>query len=138
MNRAHTSLESLALQVCNLVILLGLSYTPTAYGQSIEPIFSFACSSNPSVCPNGKSPNTLIQSADGNFYGTTSTSGIGNKAAGTVFKITSGGQLTVLHTFVADQDGNYPNGAIPNSLVAGNDAFLYVTSGADANGHRVI
>jgi len=138
MNRAHTSLASLALPVCNLVLLLGLSYTPTVYAQSIEPLFSFACSSNPSVCPNGKSPNTLIQSADGNFYGTTSTSGIGNKAAGTVFKITSGGQLTVLHTFVADQDGNYPNGAIPNSLVEGNDGFLYGTAGGGANGNGVI
>lgn len=93
MNRAHTSLAFLALAVCNLVLLLGLPYTPTVYAQSIEPLFSFVCSSNPSVCPNGKSRNTLIQSADGNFHGTTSTGGIGNKAAGTVFKITPGGQL---------------------------------------------
>ena len=79
MNRAPTFSGSRTLAVCGLVLLLALSFTPSAAAQSqpsIQPLFSFACSSNTNVCPNGKSPNTLIQSADGNFYGTTPTSGI--------------------------------------------------------------
>jgi len=70
----------------------------------------------------------LLQSADGNFYGTTGFRGTGNQAAGTIFKITPSGQFTLLHTFVADQTGKYTSGAGPNSLVEGDDGFLYGTA----------
>jgi uncharacterized repeat protein (TIGR03803 family) len=141
MNRAHTFSASLALAVCNLVLLLDLSYALSAYAQnqpSIQALFSFACDSNTGVCPDGKSPNTLIQSADGNFYGTTTTGGTGNLAAGTVFKITPSGQLHVIYTFVANQSGKYPNGEFPNSLVEGNDGFLYGTAYGGAYGSGVV
>jgi uncharacterized repeat protein (TIGR03803 family) len=141
MNRAHTFSDSLALAVCNLVLLLDLSCAPSAYAQnqpSIQALFSFACDPNTKVCPDGKSPNSLIQSADGNFYGTTTTSGTGNLAAGTVFKITPSGQLHVIYTFVADQNGKYPNGEFPNSLVEGNDGFLYGTAYGGAYGNGVV
>src|SRR5215467_14497015 len=39
----------------------------------------------------------LIQGADGNFYGTTSQGGPGN--AGTIFRISPAGTLTVLYAF---------------------------------------
>jgi uncharacterized repeat protein (TIGR03803 family) len=136
MDRAHTLSAFLALAVCSLVLLLGLAYAPSAYAQSkpsIKALFSFACDPNTKVCPDGEQPNTLFQSADGNFYGTTTTGGTGNKAAGTVFKITPGGPLTTIYTFVSDQNGNYPNGGTPHSLVEGNDGYLYGTAGGGAN-----
>jgi uncharacterized repeat protein (TIGR03803 family) len=134
MNRAHTLSASLALTVCNLVLLLGLSYAPSVYAQSVQPLFSFECNSSTNVCSQGRSPNTLIQSADGNFYGTTTRGGSSNNGGGTIFKISPGGQLKVLHMFVADQNGSYPNGAFPTSLVEGNDGFLYGTAGGGPNG----
>jgi len=133
MIRGLTFSASLGLAVCSLVLLVA-TFAPRASAQNIQALFSFACSSSTNLCPTGKSPDTLIQSADGNFYGTTSTGGNGNKAGGTIFKITPAGQLTVLHTFVADQNGNYPNGAFPTSLVEGNDGFLYGTAGGGPNG----
>ncbi|MGG7379024.1 choice-of-anchor tandem repeat GloVer-containing protein, partial [Escherichia coli] len=47
----------------------------------------------------------LIQSTDGNFYGTTGYGGANNE--GTVFKITPGGKVTVLHSFNG-RDGFLP------------------------------
>lgn len=106
---------------------LALLFTIGLRAQSVTPtqLFAFACDSTGKACPDGAFPNSLLQSADLNFYGTTPAGDTGNQAAGTVFKITPSGQLTVLYTFVADQNGAYPNGAQPNSLVEGNDGFLY-------------
>jgi uncharacterized repeat protein (TIGR03803 family) len=110
--------------------LLIVSLVTTARAQSPSQLFAFGCDSQTGVCANGKNPNSLIQSADRNFYGTTTAGGIGNTARGTVFKITSSGQLTTLFTFVADQNGNFPDGMLPTSLVEGNDGFLYGTTDA--------
>lgn len=141
MSRAHMISTSLALAVCGSVLLMDLSYAARAYGQStsnIRSIYSFACNPNTKQCPNGKSPNTLIQSADGNFYGTTTTGGIGRNASGTVFKDTPTGELTTLYTFVANLDGNFPNGEFPSSLVEGNDGFLYGTASGGVYGGGVV
>jgi len=110
--------------------LLIASLVTTARAQTPSQLFAFGCDSQTGVCANGENPNSLIQSADGNFYGTTTTGGTGNAARGTVFKITLSGQLTTLFTFVADPNGNYPNGWLPTSLVEGNDGFLYGTTDA--------
>jgi uncharacterized repeat protein (TIGR03803 family) len=59
-------------------------------------------------CADGNNPQTLTLAPDGNFYGTT-TYGGANSGTGTVFKITSTGQLTTLHTFHT-ADGTNPNG----------------------------
>ncbi|PYX55225.1 MAG: hypothetical protein DMG76_18800 [Acidobacteria bacterium] len=130
MKRALPSFVFRAVAMCSLV-LLGLSYAPVVQAQSgpvIQQLFGFACDSSVKVCPDGEQPNTLLQSADGNFYGTTGLRGTGNQPVGAIFKITPSGQFTLLHTFVADQNGSYPNGAGPNSLVEGNDGFLYGTA----------
>lgn len=117
-----------------LILWLGPWFTTATSAQTISQLFAFGCDSNTKVCPDGQNPNSLIQSADGNFYGTTTVGGIGNQAGGTVFKITPTGHLTVVYTFVADAQGNYPNGWFPSSLVEGNDGFLYGTSlGGGAN-----
>jgi uncharacterized repeat protein (TIGR03803 family) len=120
-----------AVAVCSLILsvsLLPASYLKAQGAPSIQQLFAFACDSKTTVCANGENPDWLIQSADGNFYGTTFTGGTGNKAAGTVFEITPAGVLSTLFTFVADHNGNFPNGALPNSLVEGNDGFLYGTT----------
>jgi len=51
----------------------------------------------------------LVQGADGNFYGTTEVGGA-NGSYGTVFRITSAGTLTTLHSFDGT-DGSYPSAA---------------------------
>lgn len=73
---------------------------------------------NTFVSTNGSSPKSgLIQSSDGNFYGTTWSGG--SAGGGTVYKMTSDGSLTTLVNFtgangsapycslVEDADGNY-------------------------------
>ena len=62
----------------------------------------------------------LVQAGNGFFYGT--TSGDYGDGSGTVYKMDSAGNLTVLHTFT-DSEGSYPN-----ALVQGSDGYLYGTA----------
>jgi uncharacterized repeat protein (TIGR03803 family) len=62
-----------------------------------------------------------VQATDGNFYGTTVCGGLNND--GTVFKITSNGELTTLHSF-AGSDGSLPFG----TLVQATDGDFYGTT----------
>jgi uncharacterized repeat protein (TIGR03803 family) len=97
-------------------------------------LFAFACNLDTNVCPNGKDPSSLIQSADGSFYGTTEFAGSGEQPAGTVFKLSPNGRLSTIHTFVGAA-----NGANPTSLIEGNDGFLYGTTAAGgANNQGVV
>jgi uncharacterized repeat protein (TIGR03803 family) len=77
-------------------------------------------------CPDGNSPQAgLIQATDGNFYGT--TIGGGKAGHGTVFKITSAGDLTTLYNFCSQPnctDGDYPTAG----LVQGTDGNFYGTT----------
>jgi uncharacterized repeat protein (TIGR03803 family) len=73
----------------------------------------------------------LIQGTDGNLYSTTPGGGGGNcnssglQGCGTVFKITTGGTLTTLHSFVGS-DGQWPYGP----LIQATDGNLYGTTTA--------
>src|SRR5271157_4802385 len=68
---------------------------------------------------NGANPTTsLIQATDGNFYGTTDLGGPNNNCApdgfngcGTIFQVTPGGALTMLHNF-DNADGEYPTAGL--------------------------
>ena len=66
-----------------------------------------------SGCTDGETPQAgLVLGTDGNFYGTTYAGGSGTVCTGgcgTVFKITSGGTLTTLHSFDST-DGASPFG----------------------------
>jgi uncharacterized repeat protein (TIGR03803 family) len=82
---------------------------------------------------NAASPQApLVEATDGNFYGTTFYGG--NNACshtittcGTVFKVTPGGTLTILHTFTGT-DGSFPSAG----MVQASDGNLYgTTSGGD-------
>lgn len=75
---------------------------------------------------SGYLPGSLIQAADGNFYGTTRRGG--GAACGTVYQLTAGGQFTQLHIFSSD----YGEGCEPvGRLLLGLDGRLY---GATATG----
>jgi uncharacterized repeat protein (TIGR03803 family) len=84
------------------------------------------------LTPHGAAPvGGLAQATDGNFYGTASLGGISAvcpspphfEGCGTVFRVTPGGALTLLHRFDAG-DGAYPTA----SLIQGRDGNLYGTT----------
>jgi len=66
--------------------------------------------------------NGLVQASDGAFYGTASSGGT-NGGWGSVFRLTTDGTLTALHSFNY-QDGAYPVGG----LVRATDGNLYGTT----------
>jgi len=87
-------------------------------------------------CADGEYPqSTLVQATNGKFYGTALSGGSGPDGCGTVFEITSVGQLTVLHTFVgADGCGPY------SGLIQAANGSLYGTTyvgGLSSNGGTV-
>ena len=85
------------------------------------------------MCTDGSGPGTLIQAADGDFYGTTGTYG-GNGAGGTIFKITPAGQLTTVYSFCTRP--NCIDGVGPSGLTQGADGNFYgVTLGGGTSGH---
>ena len=69
----------------------------------------------------------MLEAADGNLYGLTSSGGPG--IAGTVYRLTLGGTLTTLHSF-SYTDGSWPLG----ELVAGADGNLYGVTTAGGSG----
>ncbi len=83
--------------------------TPSNYGTvfKISPIGTIAILhhfNDGSVANDGYNPGaSLIQGSDGNFYGTTKAGGASGQ--GTVFKITPGGTLTILHSFTGASAG---------------------------------
>ncbi len=77
--------------------------------------FSFPCSPGP-----GSSLGALVQTSDGNFYGTTERGG--NRGNGTIFKMNSKGVFSVLYNFEGPvADGKYPDGG----LVLATDGNFY-------------
>lgn len=78
---------------------------------------------------------SLLQGFDGNFYGTAFDGGTGTVCGiygcGTVFKATSSGTLTTLHTFKGS-DGAYPDG----TLVQAADGTLYGTTYGTVTGNK--
>lgn len=81
----------------------------------------------PTKCTDGIGPVGIVAGPDGNFYGATRFGGAAaNK--GTLFKITSSGELTALHRFCTDPggDGACPDGAYPYAAPAlGSDGYYF-------------
>ena len=75
---------------------------------------------------DGASPRAaLVQSSDGNFYGTTYTGGVVD--FGTVFRITPTGTLNTLHSFCTAQGCSDGIGPMAG-LVQGPNGLLYGTA----------
>ncbi|MGC2248290.1 MAG: choice-of-anchor tandem repeat GloVer-containing protein [Terriglobales bacterium] len=92
-------------------------------GGKLTSLYDFCSQPN---CADGQYPvTTLIEGADGNFYGTAQSGGTDNY--GTVFKITPTGTLTTLHSFNG-RDGAAPYG----SLMLANNGDFY--GSADVGG----
>ena len=71
----------------------------------------------------------VMQATDGNFYGTTSSGGASGH--GTVFKMTPGGAVSILHSFTGGADGSSPLAAL---IQATNGTFYGTTSAGGAFG----
>jgi len=73
--------------------------------------------------PEGAYPwSTLVEGADGNFYGTTASGG--QFGAGNIFRVTPSGILTPIYAFTNGSDGAYSRAA----LVVGSDGNFYGTA----------
>jgi uncharacterized repeat protein (TIGR03803 family) len=72
----------------------------------------------------------LVQSSDGNLYGTTEAGGAyinqNGEGCGTVFKLSTNGALSALYYFTGGNDGNGPSAG----LVQGSDGSFYGTTGS--------
>jgi uncharacterized repeat protein (TIGR03803 family) len=84
-------------------LLLATLLIPTAARAQLplEVVHTFTGNQDPSR-PRG----ALIQAADGDFYGTTESGGA--FYGGTIFRMTSAGRITLLHSFEAQGDGADP------------------------------
>ncbi len=101
--------------------------TPTG---ALTTLYNFCSQGN---CSNGANPAAaLVQGADGNFYGTTSQGG--DDSGGTVFKITSAGVLTTLHSFEGN-DGAYPQAGL---ILASDGNFYGTTEWGGAHGFGTV
>ena len=112
------------------LLLFSLATVTSSSAQGFTKLLSFNGT-------NGAGPNmALVQGTDGNFYGTTLSGGAENE--GTVFKMTSGGELTTLYSFCAQT--NCPDGSIIYSgLVQGTDGNFYgTTDNGGANGYGTV
>jgi uncharacterized repeat protein (TIGR03803 family) len=88
-------------------------------GAQFTPLYSFGAHAGDPAHPNY--PGAIVQGRDGNLYSTSHDGGTDN--AGTVFKITPAGQVSVLYNF----DG--VTGAFPSSgLTLGTDGNFYGTT----------
>ena len=91
-------------------------------GGTLTTLFSFEAYTSSGVDPFAG----LIQATDGNLYGTATGGGLGG--GGTVFKITTGGTFTSLHTFDAS-NGVFAYGDAPyGGLVQATNGELYGTT----------
>jgi uncharacterized repeat protein (TIGR03803 family) len=107
----------------------GVIYKITTAGV-LTPLYAF--SGTDGMIP-GPDPGALALAADGTFYGTTQQGGPADNC-GTVFAISSEGQLTTLHNFSCS-DGDFPN----EGLVQGTDGNFYgTTAGGGTNGQGTV
>lgn len=111
-----------------LTLLLGSCLVTAAHAQalSIHELFGFPCTST--SCPDGSQPTAIIQASDRNFYG---LAGASVPGGGTIFKITTAGDLTQIYRFPNNTTtGFFDNGRYPNSITEGSDGLLYGTAGS--------
>ena len=80
--------------------------------------------------PDGAYPAALMLASDGYFYGTSESggdvacAGRYGPGCGTIFRMDSAGNVTVLYSFTGQSDGSWPESA----LIPGPDGSLYGTA----------
>lgn len=95
---------------------------------ALTTLYSF-CSQGYPNCPDGYGPFAgLVRASNGAFYGTAQSGGAVPEC-GTIFKITSSGNLTTLHSF-NDTDGCFP----VTPLIQASDGNLYGTTPSGSAG----
>ncbi len=98
-----------------------------AHAQFIDTLYSFC---QEGACADGFAPNpSLVQGPSGDLYGSTYSGGVDvakETAAGTLFKITLEGTLTVLHEFCALSNCSDSGG--PTGVIFASDGNLYGTT----------
>ncbi|HTK80497.1 MAG TPA: choice-of-anchor tandem repeat GloVer-containing protein [Rhizomicrobium sp.] len=102
--------------------LYGVTYNGTNPGRAyrITPSGKFSViASLPS-----KTTAPLVMGVDGNFYGTTQYGGASNQ--GTVFRLSSKGKLTIIHSFDGSHEGATP---IAPVMIGADGKFYGTTSG---------
>jgi uncharacterized repeat protein (TIGR03803 family) len=147
--------------VASLTKLNGVMYGTTQIGgtNGFGTIFQITTSGTESVLytfaggTDGANPYGDLVNVNGTLYGTTHNgggSGCGGQDCGTVFKITTAGQETVLHSFGASGDGINPSAGLTKSGKvlygtttsggAGSDGtvFKITTAGAESVVHSFV
>jgi uncharacterized repeat protein (TIGR03803 family) len=95
-------------------------------GGKFATLYSF-CANPGANCPDGSNPGGLVLATNGMFYGTTQYGGTTGVGAGTIFQITSAGDLKTLYSFCSQAncaDGEEPGGP----LLLGENGKLYGTT----------
>ena len=106
--------RSLVVAAAAAIAVVLTSSTVVSAQRHLDVIHEFA------PAPGVLGQASLIQATDGNFYGTTRFG-----FAGTIFKMTPGGTLTILHSFA----GAFMDGANPQAaLVQATDGNFYGTT----------
>jgi uncharacterized repeat protein (TIGR03803 family) len=94
---------------------------------ALTTLYSFGTITNEEGDPlDGAFPTAaLVKGSDGYFYGTTQNGGTYQlpTGAGTVFKISTNGEMTSLYPFI-NEDGS----VVPSGLVQGRDGYFYGTT----------
>ena len=107
--------EARAFWIVLASVLVLTALTTVGNAQTYSVLYNFGTTNGDPLSPEGG----LVQGRDGNVYGVSGFGGANGQ--GTVFKITSGGVTTVLHSF---QEQEVPD----NRLTLGTDGNLYGTT----------
>jgi len=97
------------------------------YGSTQDTVFKINTTGTLTTLQEIEYGHLPVQATDGNFYGTTPYGG--PHGAGTVFKMTPGGELTMLYSFCSQAsciDGEYPYGGVMQAT----DGNFYGTTAA--------
>lgn len=107
----------------------GVVFSINVDGSGFRPIYSFTDTGD------GAMPVSGVVVADSTIYGTTEGSGVGSDF-GTVFQLTTNGDITILHPFtsVTGADGAYPLGPI---VLSGNVLYGATVDGGGSEAGTV-
>src|ERR1039457_5234956 len=101
-------------------------------GGTLTTLYSFCSQGVYPGCTDGLNPDAgLVQAANGDFYGTTSSGGA--NGGGTVFKITPSGTLTTLYSFCSQTNCTDGEGPGAGLVQAANGDLYGTTYGGGTN-----